>query len=315
MRERRLGIVALQETHLAPEDVETVHSMFGKRVRVFNSPDPDNAMGTRGVAFALNRELVDVSAVTVHVLVPGRAILIKTKWHNDTQITALNVYAPNDQPSNEAFWSTLSQAFDGASLPRPDVMLGDFNLTEEAIDRLPMKDSPSSTLEQLQGITRKLRLYDGWHLTEPSTCEYTFPQRSSATRSRLDRIYVTHALLNRSYDWTIASTTIPTDHRLVSVQVTAAGAPHIGKGCWTMPTTILADQEFIKQVIKLGEQAQIEAEALNTRQTRTEDKNAQLTLRMFKDSVKQLARDVLKTKTPKLKAAIAHGGRTVQPEC
>lgn len=230
MREKKLGIMALQETHLPPEDVETVHKMYGKRIRLVNSPDPTNASGARGVAIALNRELVDISDVTSHVLVPGRALIVRTKWHNDKYITIMNIYALNDVAANEEFWAAIENALDNPRVPKPDVLLGDFNLVEEAIDRLPMKDSTPGAVEALQSLLGKLHLHDGWRITEPSCCDYTFPQRGSTTRSRLDRIYVSQDVLNRSYEWRIESTNIPTDHRLVSVQLTAAEAPYIGKG-------------------------------------------------------------------------------------
>ncbi|EPS92843.1 hypothetical protein FOMPIDRAFT_1033882 [Fomitopsis schrenkii] len=268
MREKKLGIMALQETHLPPEDVETVHKMYGKRIRLVNSPDPTNASGARGVAIALNRELVDISDVTSHVLVPGRALIVRTKWHNDKYITIMNIYALNDVAANEEFWAAIENALDNPRVPKPDVLLGDFNLVEEAIDRLPMKDSTPGAVEALQSLLGKLHLHDGWRITEPSCCDYTFPQRGSTTRSRLDRIYVSQDVLNRSYEWRIESTNIPTDHRLVSVQLTAAEAPYIGKG------------------------------------TRTEERNPQLMLRNLKDTVRTLARDTLKSRIPKLKAAI-----------
>ena len=37
MQEKKLGIMAIQETHLTEEDVNTIHQIYGRRLRVFNS--------------------------------------------------------------------------------------------------------------------------------------------------------------------------------------------------------------------------------------------------------------------------------------
>ncbi|EPS96546.1 hypothetical protein FOMPIDRAFT_64154, partial [Fomitopsis schrenkii] len=304
MRDGKFGVLALQETHLTQRDVDVIHSLFGRRLKVLNSPDPINATAARGVAFVLNREIVDVKDFTLLEVVPGRALLLTLKWHAETKLSLLNIYAPNAGAENETFWQTLrTKSQEGEGL-HPDVMLGDFNLVEEAIDRLPMREGPEGPRTALSELHTLLGLHDGWRVTEPSTRDYTFPQRPSTTRSRIDRIYLGTELLSRSFEWDITSTGIPTDHRLVSVRLTNAAAPYLGKGRWTMPLAILADQNFVAEVTTLGDAALRTALDSTLPGLRSETTNPQVILSEFKRAVKERARKIQKTKVPKLQAAM-----------
>ena len=67
-------------------------------------------------------------------LVPGRALLAKVPWHGDLLLTVLNIYAPNNHAESEIFFKNLKLQFETKTLPLPDLMMGDFNLVEDAID-------------------------------------------------------------------------------------------------------------------------------------------------------------------------------------
>jgi len=52
-------------------------------------------------------------------------------------LTILNVYAPNTPTENEKFWRDLAESLDSQLIPYPDILVGDFNMVKDAIDRLP----------------------------------------------------------------------------------------------------------------------------------------------------------------------------------
>ncbi|EPS97913.1 hypothetical protein FOMPIDRAFT_1031752 [Fomitopsis schrenkii] len=289
LRERKIGILAIQETHLSDSDVASIHSLFGRRMHLFNSPDPENPMTSRGVAIILNRELVDVSNVQVKAIIPGRALLITTNWHAGKSITILNVYAPNPVKENENFWKALEQELTASRRRKPDVILGDFNIVEEAIDRIPTKESTNAPLAALQSLLAKTSVHDGWRISNETEKAYTYPQKGGPHRSRLDRIYAVDDLLKRSLSWDIEVTGVATDHCLVTAQLTAAQSPKIGRGRWSMPLHLLLDQEFIKQITHLGSETLKRARACTREPTRTEDANPQLVLKQFKHQVREMA--------------------------
>ena len=304
MRDKKLGVMAIQETHLTDSDVKIIHDLYGRRIHILNSPDPTCASSARGVAFVLNREMVDTKSATITELIPGRAVSLKMKWHAETDITVVNVYAPNNAKENEEFWSSLREMKHNGRLPRTDVLLGDFNIVEDALDRLPVRDDPVGPQISLRELLVDLSLHDGWQITEPTTRDYTFPQRTSPNRSRLDRIYLSNELLSQSFEWAIESTGVPTDHRMVSARMTTAVAPYIGKGRWTMPLALLADQNFLRSAAHLGAQALKAAEESTKSNARAATSNPQLILTNYKAEVKRLAQAIQKKKVPKLEQAI-----------
>lgn len=105
MRAQKLGIIALQETHLSDQLTEQVSSLYHRRITILNSSCPTNPMGSAGVAFAINKEILDAKDVVFHELIPGRVIYISFKWQRDTTIKIVNVYAPNDLQKHPQFWA------------------------------------------------------------------------------------------------------------------------------------------------------------------------------------------------------------------
>ena len=139
MKEQRIGILCVQETHLTNEHIDTIHTLYGWRMHLLNSAG-DRATAAHGVAFVLNRELVDTAQVHIKEILPGRAAYITMHWHQEKTLTILNIYAPNSTGENQTFWNHLLNAYATGAHKKPDVILGDFNLVEEAVDRLPTKN-------------------------------------------------------------------------------------------------------------------------------------------------------------------------------
>ena len=89
-----------------------------------------------GVAFVINKEIVSTMSTTTIEIDPGRALLMNIKWHNEQKLSILNIYAPNSPHAHPVFWSNIQSKLESLSL-RPEILLGDFNIVEEAIDRAP----------------------------------------------------------------------------------------------------------------------------------------------------------------------------------
>lgn len=137
INDHKIAILALQETHLDDNLLMSVHECFGKRLSVVNSKHPGNPRASAGVAFVINRALIAPKDLVVTELIEGRALAIKFKWHNEDEILMINVYAPNTRSEHTKFWETIDTKRHSKGLRRPDMMLGDFNVTEELIDRAP----------------------------------------------------------------------------------------------------------------------------------------------------------------------------------
>jgi exonuclease III len=228
MREKRVGILIAQEAHLNDERKENVEHLFKKTLKVYHSADPGNPTGKGGIAIVLNRHLTNVNGVKTTEIVPGRALLIQTNWHRAEKITVLGVYAPNDPAENEQFWKDIEAYFVAHPTLRPDIMGGDFNMVEDAIDRMPMHEDSQGQVEALDNLKNRLHLKDGYRDTYPSTKAFTFHQVATGSQSRIDRFYVTPKILATAREWKIETIGVPTDHRMISVQVASENAPDVG---------------------------------------------------------------------------------------
>ena len=133
MKVNKLAVLALQETHLDNTLLHSIHDCFGKRLTIINSSLPVNPRTSAGVAFVINRSLIAPKEMTTMELIEGRALAIKFKWHNNEDILLLNVYAPNNKSEHPDFWESVDTKHRAKGLRRPDLMMGDFNLTEDPI--------------------------------------------------------------------------------------------------------------------------------------------------------------------------------------
>lgn len=293
MRDKRIAVLALQETHIDEARVATLTRIFGNSMEILFSADPVNSTGAKGVAIVINKRILKDCKPTVKQIVPGRAILVTIPWSEDRTLKILNVYAPNDAAENAAFWNELA----GSRLGRIDLMLGDCNVVEDAADRIPQREDPDPPRAALAELRDELHLIDGWRLENPMDKGFTFLQESTLSQSRLDRIYARQAMLRDCSDWKLEDPGIPTDHRLVSVAVENYKAPFIGKGRWVMPAHLLTDAEMKKTMKLLGQNL---LARLRTRAARTDAENPQTAYADFKRELVSAARTRAKEKVPKI---------------
>ncbi|KAJ7094885.1 hypothetical protein C8R43DRAFT_832123, partial [Mycena crocata] len=107
VRDKRLGILVVQEAHLDDSRKSEVEKLFSKRLKIFVSPDPENPTGKGGVAIVLNRDLANTNSVKTWEIVPGRAMMAQTNWHRGETVTFLGIYAPNSADENKSFWTEI----------------------------------------------------------------------------------------------------------------------------------------------------------------------------------------------------------------
>jgi len=60
-----------------------------------------------GVAFVINKRLINPDNIKVFELIKGRALAIKLQWHDGAETTLLNIYAPNSRTAQPDFWNMV----------------------------------------------------------------------------------------------------------------------------------------------------------------------------------------------------------------
>ncbi|KIJ54274.1 hypothetical protein M422DRAFT_241525 [Sphaerobolus stellatus SS14] len=159
MRQNQIGILAVQESHISNAALQELENTFSSRLQILNSTGETNS---KGVAFLLNKQLTAWKEVKTIEIIPGQALLLLLPWHNEQTLNILNVYAPNPHNENKDFWSNLHRKWQDDGLPMVHLMLGDFNMVEDSIDRLPAHNDPPGPREALAKFKSVFKLTDGW---------------------------------------------------------------------------------------------------------------------------------------------------------
>jgi len=299
IRENKLAILAIQETHLTDELVSQFETLFGNSLTLFHSPDPDTR-NARGIAIIINKKLIKTDNVTETEIIPGRAIELAIPWHETEKIKILAIYAPNAPREIKDFWNKIQSKINDNTTLRPDIIMGDFNLVEDAIDRLLSKLDDPQAMESLRDIKLRYNLIDGWRKANPEEKAYTW-SRTDGTQSRIDRIYINEEFFDDCSGWKISPSPIPSDHDLISASIATPSSPTVGRGRWAIPTRILKKKIIKDEIQKLGRELQHNLENI---QTRTERVNPQTLLREFKTKARESLRKHEKIHQPQIKNRI-----------
>jgi exonuclease III len=301
MRDHRIAVLAVQETHMTEERRVAIENKYSTRMRVFASPDPNNPTGKAGVALVFNKNMMSVDNIEVDVTIPGRAMMAKFPLRRGTVATLLAVYAYNDKAKNRQLWRDIEKCYDeDPSIPKPDVILGDFNMVEDGIDRLPAHDDDANMVQSFQTLKQRLNLTDGWRETFPDKVQFSYMQ-NGRIHSRIDRIYVSQQVLETALQWNIEPSGIPNcDHCMAHVTLTDPEAPKCGKGRWTFPDFLLKDKIFNEHVQEIGEKMNQRLQALKCGAQIDGKENAQVMLADFKRQLKMYARKRERQIVPKI---------------
>jgi exonuclease III len=233
MRKKKIGLLCIQETHLLPEHEAQIESLYSKRIRVLNSRDPFRPGNSAGVAFVINKEILNADDLKTHEIIPGRASVLRLKWHNETYLTIANIYAPNNHAQHPNFWNTIGRLWRENNIPNPDFLMGDFNITEDALDRAPARLDNEQAIEALRNLRFQLNIQDSWRINNPTMRSFMFYSNTNS-HSHLDRIYSspTHEL--SICGWDSCTSAIPTDHRMILVRYVPTNTPFVGTGRWSL---------------------------------------------------------------------------------
>jgi hypothetical protein len=295
MRDQKIGILCIQESHLCPEHMTQIDNLYARRLKVMNSSDPDHPGSSAGIAFVLNKEIMNTENATLQVIIPGRAAILSINWHNDKKLKILNVYTLNNLNKHKTFWDKIKTEWQCLNLESPDLMLRDFNLTEDLIDRAPARLDREAAIDALRDLRINLKVQDRWR-DYPHRRMFTFTS-AHQTLSRLDRIYTSENHADSLIEWDSQISPIPTDHNMVAVHFAPPGLPHIGKGRWSWPPGLISENNLIKQINEIGIETQNKIKNI---MQHTEEINPQNTWTTFKNHINKVAKEVAKTRLCKI---------------
>ena len=165
LNQYKIAVLALQETHLDQETTDRIKQCFGKKMHIEYSQDPGTPCTTAGVTFVINRTLIAPSTIKVHTLHASRALALKINWLESESTNFLNIYALVNKGAHPKFWDNIDKKCLDYGLPRLDFLLGDFNVTEDAIDRAPVKMDDQPATDKLRDTRLAWNVRDAWRQT------------------------------------------------------------------------------------------------------------------------------------------------------
>jgi exonuclease III len=243
MRKQRLLVMAVQETHLNEEEADALTNKFPKIIVESNGTSTNSG----GVAFVLNKDLLNDLKWTHTELIPGRMSRLQVVTGDDNGLDIINVYAPNNNTEKAEFYEEVYKILtDLDDLVEP-ILMGDFNFVENAIDRAPQHEDNKKVTESFTKIRKKLALYDGWREHSPLEKQYTFFQETPGSASRIDRIYIHEKLFTFAYNFGILSSLTLSDHDIVFVELLKKKLPFIGKGMSRINVATIERESFRKR--------------------------------------------------------------------
>ena len=180
-------------------------------------------------------------------------------------------------------------------------MLGDCNVVEEAMDRLPPRPAAVCSL---QSLCNQMELTDSWRKTIPHPEKrYTFRHSMGTHLSRIDRIYASPETLDRAHRWNIEPLGLPTaDHQLITVDLNNDATPEIRRGRWVIPNYLINDSGFLKEIETIGN----DALKLMTDPQHTMHLDPQLVFQAYLQTIINLAKELERVKSGKMNSTLRH---------
>ena len=306
IQSEKITVLLLQETHLDREMIEQLQDRYQKNLVIHASPHPTQPRAKAGVAFIINKKLINLEEIKIHEIIPGRALILCMKWLKLCNTTILNIYAPNERKEHIDFWAKIVLERRRRHINIPDFILGDFNVTEDAIDRSPPKLDDAAAIAALRDVRLEWNIRDTWRHANPTEKAFTYRAQTHTGRTqvRLDRAYIKDDVEPYTYDWKIVETAIPTDHSMVSVKYAPKSAPFIGQGRWTLPTHLVNNEKTMTKIADRGIKLQHEITRIRLERIDRQTINVQTLWDSFKQDIKNIAKDELKASHYKVAARI-----------
>ncbi|KAK0468716.1 Endonuclease/exonuclease/phosphatase, partial [Armillaria novae-zelandiae] len=249
MKINRIAIVALQETKLSAEDVETIERRQ-RRLRIVFS---GNGSNKEGVAFVIMKDFVTIEEnMKVFEMIPGRLLGLQVHLKRHGTINMINVYVPNEKERKIPFLDEMYVKIkEHRSVLKNALILGDWNCVSRACDRLPPREDDATVVDMMELILANLGVEDGWAKANPNEIDFTFtqerdgPSRQDVSQSRIDRIYTPKKIWNRTTDWKIIR--LPetvSDHDMATVLLSPENLPNLGTGAWRIDSDLIDNPHF-----------------------------------------------------------------------
>ena len=231
--------IFLQETHSTKLTVDTWSAEWGGKA--FFSHGTSNS---KGVMILINPKL-DCKIEKCISDKSGRYIILDVSV-DDTRLTLVNIYAPNDLNQQSKFFRSLHrqlQVFSQENI----VIRGDFNCALSDKDKKGGNavTQKVSVIKEIEELCTSYNLVDIWRRLNPLLESYTWRNKSHKIQCRLDFFLISEELANLHATCKIFHAP-ETDHSAISLHLQARRKKqHRGPGFWKFNNSLLVDDNYV----------------------------------------------------------------------
>lgn len=240
LREKRIGIYCLQDTHFTTALEPYIRSEWGGEV-YFNS-FTSNARGvcilfSNSISYKVFRSKKDER---------GNMLILDLELEGK-RFTLVNIYGPNeDSPDFFLKVQEIIEEYDNEYV----IICGDFNLVQnQELDTFNYLNVNNPNAKDIVlNLKEELNLTDPFRELYENSRQYTWRKRNPVKQARLDFFLVSEAIMPSVNDVKIISS-YRSDHSTVALSLEINEFKN-GKGLWKFNTSLLKDKIYIEEVKK-----------------------------------------------------------------
>ncbi|KAL9962045.1 hypothetical protein ACROYT_G031110 [Oculina patagonica] len=180
----------------------------------------------------------------------GRFIIAKLTT-DDSHLTLVNVYSPNDVNQQVHFFKGLQNQLQ--EYPHDNIIIGgDFNcaLTQRDKKGGNPVTRKGPVIDEINNLCELYDLGDIWRSINPDACQFTWRDKSFKVQCRLDYFLISNELKSLVSDCKIVYTP-NTDHSAVQFNLISEEAKQKkGPGFWKFNISLLEDNQYVSQLRK-----------------------------------------------------------------
>ena len=269
IKDNKCDIALLQETYCT-EKLSCIIQNEWDGVNIHNTTTSSHS---RGVSILFSNCL-SVSVKDKHADEKGRKLLINVDI-GDTSYCIVNLYAPNGEMDRKCFFKRATTWIRQYCKNEQNLIIcGDLNCCVGNSDRTPQTHLNDKSRNCMTTLMTEIKVDDVWRRTHPTIPGYTYIDKRTKTKSRLDYI-----LISKNSDIVLKSIKLLTpinthhgDHKGVLVKLLSRSNSR-GKGYWKFNSEILKDVAYCEGLS-------------NIIKTTTEENNRMLSKRLLWELVK-----------------------------
>ena len=230
LNREKYDIICLQETHSTREDEGSWTKQWGGEM-AFNHGESNS----KGVAILASRKS-EIKLENLDKDDEGRLITCDILWNN-TPISILNIYAPNQMYNRKTFFQNLNKyLYEGENW----LIAGDFNC------HLDYDNNIDKSVIELKNLITNHDIIDIYRNLYPDDLGYTFYHRGFKKSSRLDYMFISRSLYCLLSNASVSSIGL-SDHFAVISRFEKRDI-NLGPGRWICNNQLLRDEQCAQRI-------------------------------------------------------------------